>query len=325
VSRERRAIVVDYLLGQLDERTQQGVTRRLAAPSPERTYAQRLRGELKPMFGDALPELPARSAPEVPASAAAEAPARPAAEAPRRQPAAARDAPRPVRAAANGARRAEPVGVDGPSSFVAEGSGAAMAADPGDSPSAVGEHSGTRTGPEAVSHPRRIRAARRRRLSRLQAVLATLLAAAIAAVVVVLVSSSGSSPSPAKTSTAKSTGVRQLGRFTLTAPTKTSKAVGLAEVVQQGSTKGIVIAAANVPANSTNPRNAYALWLYNSPTDLKLVGWVQSAVPKTGRLTTEGVLPTDAAKYHYLLLSLESKASPKTPTTIVLGGKISGV
>ena len=72
------------------------------------------------------------------------------------------------------------------------------------------------------------------------------------------------------------------------APDRGSKAAGIAEVLKEGATDGIAIVAQNVTPNTTKPPNAYAVWLYNSPTDAHLLGFVNPGVGANGRLSTAG-------------------------------------
>ncbi len=96
-------------------------------------------------------------------------------------------------------------------------------------------------------------------------------------------------------------------------------------MLNEGSVDGIAIVAQNVPANTTKPPNAYAVWLYNSPNDAKLLGFVNPSVGKTGRLSTAGTLPTNASHYKQLIVTVETTASPKTPGSIILQGALSSL
>ncbi len=182
-----------------------------------------------------------------------------------------------------------------------------------------------------------------------------LVAAIIVAVVIVLVTSGGgskhhtsstvaSTPTPPTTSSTSATGSirrapprrppprrapRRPPRWSprSTSPLRAagSKAAGIAEVLREGTTNGIAIVAQNVPPNSTSPPNAYAVWLYNSPSDAKILGFVNPGVPKTGKLSTAGGLPANASHYKQLVVTVETSANPKTPGTIILQGTLSGV
>ena len=88
---------------------------------------------------------------------------------------------------------------------------------------------------------------------------------------------------------------------------------------------GIAIVASGLAANSKHPPNAYAVWLYNTPADSHILGFVNPAVGSNGQLRTAGALPTNAAHYQKLLVTLESRSSPHTPGRIVLEGTLTGV
>ena len=88
---------------------------------------------------------------------------------------------------------------------------------------------------------------------------------------------------------------------------------------------GVAIAAQGLAANTKHPPNAYAVWLYNSPSDSKILGFVNPAVGSNGQLKTAGGLPGNASHYGKLLVTLETKSNPKTPGTIVLEGALKGV
>ncbi len=97
------------------------------------------------------------------------------------------------------------------------------------------------------------------------------------------------------TTTASSSGsAKVVAQINLTPPSGTSKAAGIAEVLKEGSSDGIAIVAQNVTPNTTKPPNAYAVWLYNSPTDSHILGFVNPGVGANGRLSTAGGLPANA-------------------------------
>jgi hypothetical protein len=117
-------------------------------------------------------------------------------------------------------------------------------------------------------------------------------------------------------------GVAQINLF----PTSSvSKAAGIAEVLKEGANRGIAIVAQNMAANTTKPPNAYAVWLYNSATDARLLGFVNPGVGNNGKLSTAGGLPPNASHFKKLIVTLETRANPKTPGTIVLAGQLVGV
>ena len=118
-----------------------------------------------------------------------------------------------------------------------------------------------------------------------------------------------------------------VAQINLTPPSsvKKTKIAGIAEVLNEGTSDGVAIVAQNVPPNKTKPPDAYAVWLYNSAKDAKLLGFVNPSVGKNGRLSTAGGLPSNASHYKQLIVTLETTASPKQPGSIVLQGALTGL
>jgi hypothetical protein len=108
-------------------------------------------------------------------------------------------------------------------------------------------------------------------------------------------------------------------------PPSGGTAKGIGEVLRQQGKKGIAIVAQGLTPNTKKPPNAYAVWLYNSPTDSRILGFVNPGVGTNGRLQTAGGLPINASHFQKLLVTLETQSNPKSPGTIVLEGPLSGV
>jgi Sigma-70, region 4 len=159
-------------------------------------------------------------------------------------------------------------------------------------------------------------------------------AAIVIAVVLALVLSGGSSKKPASTaSAAKTTGSTPttststphvVAQINLNPPSG-GVAKGIAEVLKEQGKTGIAIVAQGLTPNSKKPPNAYAVWLYNSPSDSRILGFVNPGVGSNGRLQTAGGLPPNASHFQKLLVTLETQSNPKSPGTIVLEGPLSGV
>ena len=115
-------------------------------------------------------------------------------------------------------------------------------------------------------------------------------------------------------------GSRPVAQINLTPPHTGTKASGIAQVVKSGSTYGIVIVADHIPPNGKT--NAYAFWLYNSPSHVKLLGFVNPGVGKNGRLSTAGSLPPNALTYTRILITLEHNAQPRSPGRPILQGRL---
>jgi hypothetical protein len=284
---ERRALIVDYLAGQLPLRVAEEIRGHVSESASERAWVAAVTSELAPALSPAISDLP-KPASTRPTTATQQAPHTP----------------------------------------------VAAPAIP------------TEATPPTVEEP--VFASTRRRAPRLSTpVLATSTVAILAiGAVIVLLSSAGASPKHASlrttgrasaagsstsstaastsTSTTK-TSVHVLAHLKLASATPASKVTGIAEVLQDGSTKGLAIGARNVPPNTTHPPNAYAVWLYNSPTDARILGFVSPGVGKNGRLTTAGALPSDAGLYRTLIVTLETNGNPKTPGTIILRGTLAGL
>jgi hypothetical protein len=160
-------------------------------------------------------------------------------------------------------------------------------------------------------------------------------AAVVVAVVLVLVLSDSGSPKPSRhaartspatsTRTTATTGAQIVAKISLLPPTGAKTPVGIAEVLRAQGQVGVAIAAQGLAANTKHPPNAYAVWLYNSPTDSHILGFVSPAVGSSGQLKTAGGLPSNASHYRKLLVTLETRSGPRTPGRIVLQGPLSGL
>lgn len=264
---ERRALITDYLLGQLPARVTDDVHDHLSRSAPERAWARVVASELAAVSSASLPAIPAG---EAEADSAADVGAT-----------AARDHDATTRDA--------------------ELSGAARPARP---------------------------------VSRLGGaiVLGAVAAAIIAAILIFVVFGVGgttahkkpAAKSPAASTSTKPTsttaGAKPVAQINLASPTH-SKAVGIAEVVKVGNATGVVIVAQGLKANANG--NAYAIWLYNSPSSAYRLGYVKPGVTSTGRLQTAGRLPANASSYKQIVVALQHGPSNK-PGTVVLQGKLSG-
>jgi hypothetical protein len=159
-----------------------------------------------------------------------------------------------------------------------------------------------------------------------------LLLALIAVVVVVVVVVAGSdggshkqgttaastagSSKTASSSTTASGKPAENKRITLTSPDPSSKSVGVAEVLSEGSKHAFYLAAEHLPASKGF---FYAIWLYNSPSSHEALSKAP-AVGSNGRLQGGALLPADAGKYHRMLLTKETSSRPTSPGQIILSG-----
>jgi hypothetical protein len=303
-----RALVTDYLLGQLPDRVAEEVYSFLQASDADRAWAEALAGVLGPLAPGSLPEIPAGA---------------------------------PL-GADDGAARG--VGEDSdPPDLVGD------AEEPGVYAAPVAEAPEVRTRP--TREPRQPRAPREPRPSSRRGgaiLLSTLGALIVAVIVVVLLTSGGSnnkhgggaqhtgsgttaqSTSTTVTTTTATTGTtgttgttttQILAQLNLSSPTGAKATLGIAQVIRVDGVVGVALDAQGLPPNTAH--NAYAVWLYNSSSSFKFVGFVQSLVGKSGKVATEGKLPAGASAYHRLLITLETNQNPSAPGEVVLSGPFS--
>jgi hypothetical protein len=279
---ESRALITDYLLGQLPEKVAEQTRDRLAESPYERAWARVLASDLQGVASKPLPEIPDGTA-QAPAS---EAPPAPAA-------ASDRTAPEPPPPKLERTRVPRPS--DRPSSrlggviFLVVGTIVVVAVvlvlivilSSGSS----SKHSSSAPAVASSTNPR-------------------------------------SSTTPATggaTSTTSTTGAKIVGQVNLDPPSGSGAAKGVAFLVQAGTALGVIIEATGLAPNS---HNAYAVWLSNTPSDSTRVGFVNQAVGKNGKLQTGGPLPANASHFKELLLTLETQNNPKAPGPTILHGAL---
>jgi hypothetical protein len=250
---QRRAEVADYLLGQQSASQREATRAHLGRSASARAWARAVSGELKPLGGDDLPDIPDEDPDLVDEDAG--------------------DAGEPLRS-------------DGP-----------------------------------------------RRSSRLGGILLLVGVAAVVAVVVILLVSGGDDSGTTTTSTTAKpdTAAQTQSQPTSTGPQPTpvaqinlraadgSKAVGVAQVLAQGKQRALAIVAQRLtPSTKTS---AYAVWLYTTPDNAKLLGFVDPPVGKDGRFANFNALPAGSNRYKELIVTREKNQSKK-PGEIVLRGPL---
>jgi hypothetical protein len=207
---ERRALIADYLLGQLPPRVADGVRERLGSHPSERAWARMLASELGPIARGPLPEIPVEATRESPVEATPESPAT--SSRPEPAPVAAASAPRGAGSAATGVqRRSSRIG-----GAILLGAGALVVVAVVAVVLAIVLSSGG--GKTASGHASTAGAAAR---------------------------SSTTSSTSRSTTTAK-----VVAQVNLTPPPPGGQAKGIAQVVRVGSNQGIVLYATGIPANT---------------------------------------------------------------------------
>jgi hypothetical protein len=303
ISPESRALITDYLLDQLPDRVAEQTRERLAESPYDRAWARVVAAELEPLAAQPLPEIPdgSRGRPSPPAS-------EPTADKPGDRPPAA--APGQARSREDGRRR-PPRLSDRPSSRL----GGAVMLGVGVVVVVVvvvvllavlGGSSKSKNSPTtaALSTPARSSTA------------------GSAGSTTGSTGTTGSTTGATGSTTSTASQAQIVSQVNLNPPSGGGSTKGIGLVVKDGKAYGLIIEAQNVAPNS---HNAYAAWLYNSPTDSVRLGFVNPAVGKTGKLQVGTGLPTNAGNYKELLLTLETSSNPKTPGQIVLEGAFKGI
>lgn len=291
VPAERRALITDYLLGQLSERSSDEVRDQLARSPSERAWARVVASELQSLTDGDLPEIPAAATPgdrgrrrtseRAPASAApVAASAGRAAAAEAEPPSPSSSGPRAVSLPSSRRGGAILLGIG---AIVVIGVLVVVIVNSG------GGSSHKSTPPTTATN-----------------------ASTTPASTSTSTTASGCNP-------ATSTTACVIHQVNLLNPSGSKSTVGIADVLRKGGTTAIAIVATGVPANTKH--DAYAVWLANSATSALRLGFVNPGVGKNGRLQTAGGLPKTASRYKELLITLETHANPSTPGTIVLEGQ----
>jgi Flp pilus assembly protein TadG len=291
---ERRALITDYLLGQLPARVRDDTRERLASSPAERAWARVLASELTSITDKPLPEIPSGAPAPIPEPAVA---------------------PEPVATSEPAATAATPP------------AGTAAATPP------TGSGAATPPAPSSAPLPRPTPVDRRSSRGGGGILLAIAALIVVVAVIVIIANSGSSSPkktgsntasTPTTTSTATTTTSSKahvIGEITMAPANKASKSAGIAEIVVEGKVTGVIVAADHLVPNTAH--NAYAVWLSNPSGPSELLGYVKPPVGKSGVLKTSGALPADVASYKEILLTLETTTNTKTPGPTVLSGPLS--
>jgi hypothetical protein len=155
---------------------------------------------------------------------------------------------------------------------------------------------------------------------------ALLLATIVVVVVVaiVLITSSGGSGSHKATSTSASNSTTSSAsktptvdaRIGLTSPNATSKAIGIVEILSEGSKRVFLLGAKHLPPSKGF---FYAVWLYNSPSSEEAVSKIPT-VGSNGQVQGGALLPSNAGNYHEILLTRETSERTTQHGPIVLSG-----
>ncbi|HEY7892751.1 MAG TPA: anti-sigma factor [Solirubrobacteraceae bacterium] len=159
---------------------------------------------------------------------------------------------------------------------------------------------------------------------------AILLVAMLAVIVlaVVLIADRGGSggkasqTQPATTAGSSSTSTSAIhldSQLNLNPPLPGSKAKGVVEIASEGKRRAFYLV-----AEGLQPTNGffYVAWLYNSQHEAEPLGKAPT-VGSNGRLQAAAPLPSDAGKFHQLILTRETSEGASEPGEVVLKGSFS--
>ncbi|MDQ6605527.1 MAG: anti-sigma factor, partial [Actinomycetota bacterium] len=139
-----------------------------------------------------------------------------------------------------------------------------------------------------------------------------LLAVAAVAVILVLALSGSSHRAPAFATEAG----RTLKRLMLSPAGTDRNAFGAAAIVRPArGTLRLVLRGRGLPANQND---SYAVWLFNTPGDARLLGFISPGVGAAGTFSSGTPLPTDVARFRELIVTLETTSRPPAPGQAVL-------
>ena len=136
----------------------------------------------------------------------------------------------------------------------------------------------------------------------------------VAVIVIVLVASGGGGSHHGATTAGNG------GQLALAPAAAGSTAGGSASVQRQPGGLLLLVRGHGLPPNTSS--DSYAVWLYNSRSDARLLGFVSPAVGASGSFTNSVMLPSDAGSFHTLVLTVETVAQPRAPGRIVLRGAL---
>ncbi|HEV3229662.1 MAG TPA: hypothetical protein VGY97_09325 [Solirubrobacteraceae bacterium] len=111
-----------------------------------------------------------------------------------------------------------------------------------------------------------------------------------------------------------------LAQVNLVPPRSGSRALGVANVLAQASQRALAIQAQGLTRSTTH--SFYAVWLVNSATDVLRLGFAPP-VGSDGRLQAVSALPSQASRFHTLVITRETQSSPTRPGPVVLAGRLS--
>jgi hypothetical protein len=119
---------------------------------------------------------------------------------------------------------------------------------------------------------------------------------------------------------ARGPAAKTLQRLVLEPSAAHGNGLGAGAVVQQDGSTLLLIEGRGLAPNN---HNSYAVWLYNTPVDSRLLGFISPAVGSAGTFSSGTQLPDDAVRFGQVLITLESSSDPSRPGQVVLHSPLS--
>jgi hypothetical protein len=125
--------------------------------------------------------------------------------------------------------------------------------------------------------------------------------AVVAALLLLMGGDDNNKSASTNTTQTTSSPAKVLGQLPLKGLGKYAKSQGVAVIAQRGNTPQLIMQAALPPSQR---RQAYEVWLYNSPTDAVSLG--ASTANAKGQFQGQGQLPANWRRYKFVDVSLET-------------------
>jgi hypothetical protein len=117
---------------------------------------------------------------------------------------------------------------------------------------------------------------------------------------------------------AKATGKahgRTLSRLVLLPAGTDKRAFGAGAILSQGASMLLLLQARGLQPNH---HNSYGVWLFNTPDDAQLLGFVSPPVGRDGTFSSGTPLPQDAVRFRSVIVTRETQTAPNAPGSVVL-------
>ncbi len=144
-----------------------------------------------------------------------------------------------------------------------------------------------------------------------------LFGAAAVAVILVLAGLGGGNR---RTPTVANEAGQTITRLTLTPAGTDRNAFGAAAIVRPD--RGGLLLELRGRGLPANQNDSYAVWLFNTPGDSRLLGFISPGVSAAGTFSSRTALPADAVRFRELVVTRETTSRPPAPGQAVLTARL---